>query len=100
MAAAREPEAQASRAGATRLGREPAAGSAERPPRCRLGLCGAELRLRPGPGRGRGTRPAGSSAARPVDETAAAAAMDALEEESFALSLLPLMQNLMLWLDI
>lgn len=48
VAAAGDPEAGTSRAGATRLGREPAVGSAARPPGCRLELCGAKQGLRPG----------------------------------------------------
>ena len=48
VAAAGEPEAGASHAGATRLGCEPAAAAAARPPGCLLELSGAEQRLRPG----------------------------------------------------
>ena len=48
VAAAGETEAGALRAGATRLGCEPAAALAVRPPGCRLELCRAKQRLRPG----------------------------------------------------
>ena len=46
--AAGETEAGALRAGATWLGCEPAAALAVRPPGCRLELCRAKQRLRPG----------------------------------------------------
>ena len=48
VAAARETEAGALRAGATRLGCEPAAALAVRPPGCQLELCRAKQRLCPG----------------------------------------------------